>query len=140
MVAVLTPRAILRAVILEVARERLLVPELIESRSRLRQVEEARAMVARRLLLRGVREERIAAMMHTGLPTVQVYLGRRKRQIREKRHDQGGSEGSTASGDARGAGGGEQAADRYQDQGEGQGGGLDAQHQAGQARRSRAVT
>lgn len=69
-----TPRAILRAVISEVARERRLDPEVIVS-SRSREVKDARAAVAKRLFARGVAEERIARMMRTHLATVQSYLG-----------------------------------------------------------------
>ena len=75
----LTPRALLRAVIFEVARERGFHPAAIEGNSRGAKATEARAEVAKRLSARGLPEQRIAHLMHLSVLTVQVYLGRRVR-------------------------------------------------------------
>jgi DNA-binding transcriptional regulator YiaG len=68
-----TPRSILREIIAQVARERMVAPELIEGRSRQRNVMNARVVVARRLVARGMSEERIARMLHVSVPTVENW-------------------------------------------------------------------
>jgi DNA-binding CsgD family transcriptional regulator len=75
----LTPRALLHAVIAEVARECGVDAVLIKARCNIRKIVHARALVAKRLLGRGLSEQRVADMMHVNLKTVQVYLGRRAR-------------------------------------------------------------
>lgn len=71
---IVTPRAILRRVISEVARERMVAPELIGGRSRQRNVLDARMVVARRLTARGMSEERVARMLHVSVPTLETFL------------------------------------------------------------------
>jgi len=73
-----TPRALLHAVIAEVARECGVDEVLIKGRFD-RKIVYARAQVAKRLLALGLSEQRVADMMHISLGTVQVYLGRRMR-------------------------------------------------------------
>ena len=95
-----TPRSILREVISQVARERRLDPVPIEGRSRQRDVLEARVLVARRLAVRGMSEERIARMLHVTVPTVGSYLGRSKPERESDYGRQDGTEGSGTAGAA----------------------------------------
>ena len=92
-VPTLTPRALLNAVIAEVASERRVDPELIKGRSNIPRIVRARALVAKRLLARiadarlfDEPEQRVADMMHVSLGTVQLYLGRRARSDSKVSH------------------------------------------------------
>jgi len=88
----LTPRALLHAVIAEVARERGVDPELIKARCNIPRIVRARALVAKRLMARiayarfDEPEQRVADMMHVSLGTVQIYLGRRARSDSKVTH------------------------------------------------------
>jgi hypothetical protein len=110
---IVTPRAMLCAVIAAVAREFQLDPEQIKGRTRTPEVVHARTIVAKRLFARIMDarfeepEQRVADMMHLSLSTVRIYLGKRARpdnkttHHREDSHErQDGTEGSGASGAA----------------------------------------
>ncbi|MEY9179677.1 hypothetical protein [Bradyrhizobium sp. USDA 313] len=71
----LTPRALRRSIVEEVAMEHGIDPKLIEDGNRAQEVVEARAAVARRLHALGMSERRIADVMHIQLKTAQSYLG-----------------------------------------------------------------
>jgi DNA-binding NarL/FixJ family response regulator len=76
---IVTPRAVLHAIIDEVARELRLDPEQIKGSMRTREIVHSRTVVAKRLFARGLPEQRVADMMHVSLGTVRIYLGRRAR-------------------------------------------------------------
>ena len=77
----LTPRALLRSIIADVARKRDLDPEQIIGESHVaRDVVLARVEIANRLLARGIPKVKIARMMKLHGSTVRVYLARSSRQ------------------------------------------------------------
>ncbi|UGY13791.1 hypothetical protein HAP48_0035245 [Bradyrhizobium septentrionale] len=71
----LTPRALRRAIVDEVAIAHGVDPGLIENGNRTQQVVDARAEVARRLRAMGMSEQRVADVMHIQLKTARTYLG-----------------------------------------------------------------
>ena len=120
---IVTPRAMLHAIIATVAREMRLDPEQIKGRTRTPEVVHARTVVAKRLVTRIMDarfdypeqpnarfeepEQRVADMMHVSLSTVRIYLGQRARSDSKTAHHkevsherQDGTKGSGAAGAA----------------------------------------
>ncbi|MCA1419446.1 hypothetical protein [Bradyrhizobium sp. BRP23] len=71
----LTPRALCRAIVADVATEYGVDPTLITRGNRAEHVVEARTEVARRLHALGMSEQRVADVMHIQIKTARSYLG-----------------------------------------------------------------
>ena len=97
----MTPRALFNRVLGEVAREAGLAPEVIMGPSRARSAVHARAMIATRLLARGIPPVHIARIMRIQASAVHRYIGKSSPQ--EKSHGQDGSERGGDAGAARSA-------------------------------------
>jgi hypothetical protein len=75
---IVTPREVYRNILNDVAHKHRLSIKAIEGHSRLPDIVEARAAVAKRLFAQGWTEQRIAQTMHRRLAAVQAYLGRQR--------------------------------------------------------------
>jgi hypothetical protein len=98
----ITPRELLLAVTIEVARERYLSASMIrDTRCRIQSIVDARAEIASRLFDRGIQPKRIARLMKLRPPQVLSYL--RKHLPHKEGEDHGEQDGTEGSGDARAA-------------------------------------
>jgi hypothetical protein len=102
----ITPREVLKAVTIEVARERHLSLAIIrDTHCRFESIVDARAEIASRLFDRGMQPKKIARLMKLRPVQVLSYLRKNLPHKQGEDHDeQDGTEGSSAARPARGAG------------------------------------